>query len=244
MDSKMKMKTDQLLTVNVGGHALQIYHLTGMGNLTELWAIGNAYRVERGLEPLDLRHWMRRPQTEEFVRLVEQELKIENKDDSKCAESAQMEFIENPNKKDGCVPTVKSKLIKTKKGRYGGTWAHLYILLDAAMYLDAKLRLEMIKLFINNKLLEWRDSSGDEFKSLNVEIDADLPGLEGKDKTEVYIRCAIAIKRKISPVGNDWNQATTEQLEQRTNYEKTLIQFLKMGMVKDEDHLLEIIGKL
>jgi len=65
------MKTNQMLTVNFGGHSMSIEHKTGMGNLTELWGIGNAYRAQRGLEPLDLKNWLRRPQTEEFVRVVE-----------------------------------------------------------------------------------------------------------------------------------------------------------------------------
>ena len=243
----MKMKTDQLLTVNFGGHALQIFHRTGMGNLTELWAIGNGYRVERGLEPLDLTDWMRRPQTEEFVRVVEFNLGIENTDDSKYGHSPQLEFIENPNKKNGRVPTVKSKLIMTKKGRYGGTWAHLYILLDAATYLDAQLKFEVYDTFITNKLLEWRDRSGSEFLTLNVTIDACIEGRyikSGDERQTLYIKVANAIRAKVNPEGDSWNTATHEQLEQRTNHEKMLIQLLKMGMVKDEDHLIEIIGKL
>ena len=53
------MKTNQMLTVNFGGHSMSIEHKTGMGNLTELWGIGNAYRAQRGLEPLDyLNGWL------------------------------------------------------------------------------------------------------------------------------------------------------------------------------------------
>ena len=119
------MKTNQMLTVNFGGHSMSIEHKTGMGNLTELWGIGNAYRAQRGLEPLDLKNWLRRPQTEEFVRVVENRLAI----------SRDIEVIENPKKKDGHVATIKSPLINSNRGRYGGTYAHWYIMLDAALYL-------------------------------------------------------------------------------------------------------------
>ena len=56
-----------MMTVNFGGHKMQIEHKTGMGNLTELWAIGNAYRERRGNPPLNLEHWLRRPQTVESL---------------------------------------------------------------------------------------------------------------------------------------------------------------------------------
>ena len=241
------MKTNQMLTVSLDGYEFNIEHKTGIGNLTQLWAIGNAYRERRGLEPLNLENWLRRPQTEEFVRVVEYDLGIENTDDSKSVDSTELEFIENPKNKNGQVPTVKSPLIKTKRGRYGGTWAHLYILLDAAMHLDAKLRLEMIKLFIESKLLEWRDHSGNEFIALNLALDAYIPGrdkVEGDNRKWLYINVAKKIKEKILQEGEDWNNATPEQLELRTKYERELISFLRMELVRDEQHLFELINKL
>jgi hypothetical protein len=236
-----------MLTVSLDSYEFNIEHKTGIGNLTELWAIGNAYRERRGNPPLNLEHWLRRPQTEEFVRVVEYDLGIENTDDFKSADSAELELIENPNKKDGRVPTIKSPLIKTKRGRYGGTWAHLYILLDAAMYLDAKLRLDIIKIFIEGKLLEWRDKSGNEFISLNITMDTYIPGrdkVEGDNRKWLYINVAKKIKEKILQEGEDWNNATPEQLELRTKYERELISFLRMELVRDEQHLFELINKL
>lgn len=119
------MKTNQILEVNFGGHRMQIEHKTGMGNLTELWGIGNEYRKSRGLAPLDLDNWLRRPQTEEFIRVVEQDLGIENVNDSKSKDSNKSR-----------INKIKSPLIKTKRGRYGGTYAHFYIMLEAMMHLQ------------------------------------------------------------------------------------------------------------
>lgn len=226
---------------------MQIEHLTGMGNLTELWAIGNAYRQQRGLAPLELKNWLRRPETEEFIRVVENDLVLENQDDSKRVESNELEVIENPNKKDGRIPTIQSSLIKTKRGRYGGTWAHLYILLDAAMYLDAKLRLEMIKLFITSNLLEWRDRSGNEFISLNLALDAFLPGrdeVSDEKRKWLYINVAKKLKGRILGEGMEWNTATPEQLELRTKWERELISFLRMGFIANEAQFLETVDKL
>jgi len=233
-----------MMTVNFGGHKMQIEHKTGMGNLTELWAIGNAYRQQRGIEPLDLDLWMRRPQTEEFVRVVEYNLNIENKDDSKHCESQKLEFV---SKNKGRVDKVKSPLIKTKRGRYGGTWANLYLLIDAATYLDAQFKFEVYETFITNKLLEWRDHSGNEFIALNLALDAYIPGrdkVEGDNRKWLYINVAKKIKEKILQEGEDWNNATPEQLELRTKYERELISFLRMELVRDEQHLFELINKL
>jgi hypothetical protein len=240
----MKMKTNQMMTVKFGGQSMQIEHLTSMGNLTELWVIGNEYRKRRGYEPLRLDNWLKRPQTAEFVRDVEEDLGIENIGIFESLESSDSELIENPKKNRGTVPTVKSPLIKTKRGNSGGTWAHLYILLAAAMDLDSKLRLEMIKLFIENKLLEWRDSSGDNFKSLNLAIDAYLPDRDGKDNKGVYIQIALAIKHKILPDGDTWNTATPAQLEKRTLIEQHLITILRIGLIRDYAHMKEVVAKL
>jgi hypothetical protein len=238
------MKTNKMMTVNFGGHTMGIEHLTGIGNLTELWAIGNAYREKRGLAPLDLNNWLRRPQTDEFVRVIEYNLNLDNTGDSKCVDSTYLEVIENTKKSRGQVATLKSPLIVTKKGRYGGTWAHLYLLIDAATYLDAQFKFEVYETFITHKLLEWRDSSGDNFKSLNLAIDAYLPEREGKDNKGVYIQIALAIKRKILPDGDDWNTATPAQLEKRTQIEQHLITILRIGLIRDYAHMKEVVAKL
>jgi hypothetical protein len=60
--------------------------------------------------------------------------------------------------------------LRTARGKSGGIKAHLYILLDAAAYLSADLKLEMYKKFVEGKLLEWRDRSGDNFIELNASL--------------------------------------------------------------------------
>ena len=221
------------MKINIGSHEVDFDSDTQMGDLTQIFGIGNAYRNQRGNKSLSITEWLRDPQTIEFICVVEHELGLSTQDDSR-------DLSDTTN-------TIKSPLIKTKRGRYGGTWAHLYILLDAAMHLDAKLRLEMIKLFIESKLLEWRDHSGNEFIALNLALDAYIPGrdkVEGDNRKWLYINVAKKIKEKILQEGEDWNNATPEQLELRTKYERELISFLRMELVRDEQHLFELINKL
>ena len=43
------MKTNQMMTVKIGKANVQIDHLTTMGSLNDVLAIGNSYRISRGL---------------------------------------------------------------------------------------------------------------------------------------------------------------------------------------------------
>lgn len=131
------MKTNQLMAVNFGGHILHIEHLTKIGSLTDLWGIGNGYRVAKGLNPLRLDSYLTSPETQEFVDAIERDLGI-----SKSHGSSDLQLFDLPGKsksldsrdsKLGRVPTIKSPLIITKRGKNGGTWAHLYILIDIAL---------------------------------------------------------------------------------------------------------------
>jgi hypothetical protein len=64
-----------------------------------------------------------------------------------------------------------SNVIQTKKGRSGGTWAELFIMIDLANYLSPELKYKMYEVFINQKILFWRDVGGDSFKEFNKIID-------------------------------------------------------------------------
>lgn len=147
--------------------------------------------------------------------------------------------------KNGTVKyTSKLNSVRTKMGKGGGTHVHLMLMLDAAAWLDADFKVEMYDTFINNKILQWRDDSGEEFKNLNVAIDAYLPDRIGKDNKGCYIQTAKLLKAKIAPDGDDWNTATYNQLELRSKIETKLVDILKIGLVRDWNHFKEVIEKL
>lgn len=227
------MKTNQLMQVRIGDHVLPIEHKTMVGSLTEVWKIGNTYRKMRGLNELDLSHWLRSPETLEYIQVVERDLGFES------AESADYEVVNS-----ALTHTITSPLIKTKRGKGGGTWAHLYILLDAAARLDPNFKHQMYKTFVEGRILQWREDSGDEFINLNIAIDAYLPEREGKDNTGIFIQVARQLKAKILNGEEVWNTATFNQLEKRAKVEKDLCGFLKLGMIRNYEHLKEVIAKL
>ena len=63
-----------MMQVNIGGHILPIEHKTMMGSLTDLWKIGNGYRLAKGLPALDLSNWIRSPEVYEYVKVVEKDV--------------------------------------------------------------------------------------------------------------------------------------------------------------------------
>jgi hypothetical protein len=142
-------------------------------------------------------------------------------------------FIESVSKKIG-EPATRSK-----SGKSGGIWAHLYILLDAASYLSPELKLEVYDKFIEGKLLEWRDRSGDNFIELNASIALAAEDVFGKPSHRGhYITLAKIIKQNVKV--EDWNLADASQLHNRSRIEEALATMLKTGVVRDWDHLKKL----
>ena len=142
----VNVKTNQMMTVNIGEHVLNIEHKTKLGNLNQLWEISNSYRIAKGLEPKSLDNWKRRPETMGFVVAVAKDLGIDFIDDSRGLENA-LESTHKGTVKFKVVPGV----IETRRGRNAGTFAHLHILIDAAAYLDPEFKLYLYKSLSNGE---------------------------------------------------------------------------------------------
>ena len=93
------------------------------------------------------------------------------------------------------------------RGAKGGTWACLQMMIFAAEYLSPRFHLEVIDAFINNKILEWRDVSGDEFKALNIAIETYDPtgvgadafnynNLHTKERLQIFLTTSMKFLRK------------------------------------------------
>ena len=98
-----------------------------------------------------------------------------------------------------------------------------------------------------------RDDGGNVFKSLNLAIDQWLPDRKGKNNMGCYIQVATLLRAKIFPeieefeTGvNIWNTdlAVYEKQYFREDYEDKLVSFLKAGLIRDWEHLKEVIENL
>ena len=210
------MNTDQLLTVTFSEGSISIYHKSMMGSLTDLFNVGNRYRVSAGKGTANMSLFLQSAATQEFISII-------------C-------------KRQGCSPD--DVIRQSGRGKSSKTMANLHLIIYAAEYLSTEFHYEVIDAFITNKLLEWRDDSGDEFKLLNLAIDNYLPERDGKDNKWIYINIAKAIKLKVNPDGNMWNTATALQLRQRAKIEARMVSVLELGLIRNWEHLKEIIEKL
>jgi hypothetical protein len=141
----------------------------------------------------------------------------------------------------------ESSVLKTTKGRNGGTMAHMYLAIYIAEQMSPEFHVKVIKTFVEGKLLEFRDYGGTEFKTLNAAIDLHLPGRENKTNTGCYIQAAKALRAKIlgpDAEAGDWDKATVSQTHARYEAEKKLSSFLEAKLVRDWDHLKSLIDRL
>ena len=210
------MKTNQMMEVCFPAGTLHIGHKTKMGSMTDLFSIGNKMRTLEGKTPANLTHFINSKTTQEFIAI--------------CMEMQDIAYEE--------------VICTAGRGKSARTEANLHFLIYAAQYLSTKFHYQVIDTFINGKLLEWRDDSGDQFNALNLAIDAYLPDREGKDNKGIYIQVAKRLKEKLQPEDGNWNAATPMQLKDRAKIEASLVQFLKMGVVRDWNHLKELIEKV
>ena len=144
-----------------------------------------------------------------------------------------------------CEQRTGGKCIEiTGRGKNGRTWASIHMMIYAAEYLSTEFHFEVIDAFINNKILEWRDVSGDEFKALNIAIDNYLPNREEKSNKGIYINVARMLLKKVNADLSSWNDASADELRDRATIENKLVTTLQLGLIKDWEHMKEIIEKI
>lgn len=247
------MKTNQMMHVDLGGFRLDIEHKTGLGNLTSLWAYGNELRVKAGKSPLGLDNYLRMPEVCEYIVEIERFLQnaVDSKGESSLVVNTGLEPRENSasteisareskdrdklsieySARGNTAKVVGGKLtcLKTKRGRYAGTWANIYILIDAAMKLDPAFKVRVVDTFINGKILEYRDSSGNHYKEMcaamgNAGIVTD-PLDYARVAKSITFACLGTTEKE------QWNTATKEQLQRRDQIELFLSQAITAGFI-------------
>ena len=219
------MKTNQLMKVALLNGTLDIYHKTATGSLTDLFSLGNAQRVLDGKKVMNQTLFLQSKATQGFIQIIAKELDIS-----------------------------PDEIVFSKgRGKASRTYAQLHFLIYAAEKLSPTFHFHVIDIFLSKHLLQLRDDGGNVFKTLNLAIDQWLPDRKGKNNIGCYIQVATLLSAKIFPeikefeAGvNIWNTdlATHEKQYLREDYEDKLVSFLKVGLIRDWEHLKEIIESL
>jgi len=242
------MKTNQEMIVNIGNnHTITIGHLTKMGRLSDIFAIGNSYRKSDGLRELSIKDWLRKENVWEFIREVE----LKYGDEIQSVEST-LCLSEHKNR-SGQIDYAKLikqfSVIKSQRGgkpQNRGVWANLFILLKASTYLSPKLELEIYEVFIKSKILEFRDLGGNNYILLNKAIDT-LLDRKDKNNRGVYIQIAKQFREKLDLIdtkGYNIKEAIAEIQEKRNDWEHSLIVMIETELITSYEQLKLILGKL
>ena len=241
------------MIINIGNnHTVRIGHLTKMGSLNDVLAIGNSYRRSKNLREIRLDEWIAKESTWEFIIKVFNENQKKSKPEFPVLDIAPIlgSFQRDLKNRILYGEMLKKKqfvsVIKSQRGgkpENRGLWANLFILLDLATFLDVDLKYEMYDIFINSKILHWRDLGGDEYTELNKIVKM-LPNSKGqKDRIDI----SLAMRKKLAIFDtrgyNDKDHNAFIQ-EKRAEYLKDLKKFIQLGFIKNVDELIDALGKL
>jgi hypothetical protein len=254
------MNTNQKMRIQIGSFGtLEIEHLTQMGSVSQVMEMGNARRKAKGLSELSIKDILRKQDFWEFVisrnTKIARQFKSTESGDLKTSgfigiDSDYSELKKFKTEKGEILYseliTKFPHLIKSKRGKYGGTFAELYILLKVASTLDKDLEVEIYDVFINSKILFWRDLGGDNFKEFNKIVDT-LSDRIGENNQGVYIQVAKKIRNKLdilSTKGYNEKEHHAFIQQKRTEYLSNLTSMVNVGLIKTYPQLKEIIDKL
>jgi hypothetical protein len=221
------MKTDQLMSVSFVNGTIDIFHKTQMGNLKQVFILGNKYRLDQGTEVMRLDNFLKRPNTKKYINDMMTKYGYE-----------------------------KNEIIKVVgRGRGIKTYANLQFIIYCATELNNFFRMDVIDTFINEKILIKREDGGNDFKELNSYLDK-LPDRKDKNNQGIFIQTAIKLREKIFTAKeimeskdkglNIWNTqyANSLRLAKRDDFEKKLIFLIQMDFIDSYEKLKEIISKL
>jgi len=241
------MQTNQDMKVKIGNGLIKIGHLTQMGKLNDIFEIGNDYRIKENKKPKKIEQFLKSPDTWEFI--IEVERKYGNATQTSISDVCLSEYRSESGEMRYSELIKKLSVIKSQRGgkpENRGIWTNLQILLKGAMYLSPKLELEVIDVFLDSKILYFRDIGGDNFKVLNKYIDT-LPDRIGKNNKGIYIQIALILRNKLEIFETKgYNEEEHNALIQkkRSEYLQSLTDMIKVGFIRNYNQLKDILRKL
>jgi len=250
---------------------IEIGHKTKFGKAKDVMAIYNLIAEQKGLRSLTLEDALRSKAFWQYVLATDTLLKnkelsnsgvtpelelLSNSNSAATADNTavtqDLELLSNFKELDCYVDSAERMkfsdlipkfphLIQTKRGRYGGTWMHLNLLLKLASLLDPDLEALIYDAFVTGNILEYRDESGDEYKALCKSMDEKGLMSDTWDYAKVgqaIAYCVLGTKQK-----GCWNDATEKQLEERKTLEKYLTQAISDEFITDIAGIMKTIEK-
>lgn len=125
------------------------------------------------------------------------------------------------------------EVIKSKRGKTGERWAHPFVIIDLALNIDPKLKVEMYK-WLYDELLKHRNNSGDSYKKMCGALFENCSNKSifhrGISKTADMIKEACKV--------HDWETATEDQLKLRDRIHNNIA--LLCDVLRDNNQAIRI----
>jgi hypothetical protein len=207
------------LSVDFFGNTVRAETEGSLISLNDLINAGNAWRLSKGLAAYQMHAFLNSRALKDYIQAASDVWEIDREN-----------FI-----------------VKRGKGKSTRTMVHIAIAVLAAEQISPWFHATVHKTFIEGKLLEFRELGGTEFKELNAAVDSYLPCRDGKNNKGIYINAAKMIREKIIGKGAEagcWDTARVAQIHDRYRVENQLVSLLKLGLVKDWEHMKELIPKI
>lgn len=119
------------------------------------------------------------------------------------------------------------EIVKTKRGKNGGTWMHPYLFIDFAMWLSPEFKVTVLR-WVYDNLIKLRIEAGDSFKEVNESLFNDAPN----SPPFVYSNEAKMINKLVfgSPDRGQRNDATEEQLATLKALQRADVKLISQGL--------------
>lgn len=187
------MKTEVMMIRNLGDIEVRQSNQTEMFNVTDLVNGYNEVRRSMGLPEKRLYDYWINDSTKEFLEALEHELSLN----------------------DG----ISRELKITRKGKYGGTYVAPQVFVDIAMWLNPSFKAKVM-IWVSDNLLGVRNTTGIQQQLMNREL---AEKFSNRTTKWLIMRFSQRINEYILEEGQDWQTATTEQLEQRLALQTKII---------------------
>jgi hypothetical protein len=125
------------------------------------------------------------------------------------------------------------EVIKSKRGKTGERWAHPFVIIDIALNIDPKLKVEMYK-WLYDELLKYRNNSGDSYKKMCGAL------YENCNNKSNFHRGVTITAKLIQDACNvkDWQSANEQQLKLRDKIHENIA--LLCDVLRDNNQAIRI----
>ena len=122
---------------------------------------------------------------------------------------------------------LENGVIKTKRGKNGGTWMHPYLFIDFGMWLSPKFKVTVLK-WVYDNLIKFRNDCGNVFKQVNDALFDQKPNRAPFE----YANEAKMINKLVfgKPDRDQRNLATEFQLQLLKALQKSDIKLIEQGL--------------